>query len=172
MFTNGVGVKKGEYVCTTKLKFKPSTGELFTTKVYGAVYNDIADLIDIDDDVEIEYGKAYCRDNNGKVTRCNKHGEHILGIASDTFGFCLGKEEGKRKIPIAIGGWVLAFILNDNVYKTGTPLVATKNGRLTKASWLIRRFASYKIVAFYDRKESSEHWNEVVVNNRSWVRIL
>ena len=138
----------------------------FSNGAYGAVWNDIVDFVDVEENFNIEYGRVYARNKNYKVEKTNKHAQNALGIASDTFGFAVGKKDNKQ-IPIAIGGFVLAYV--DVVYKAGTPLIATKNGMLTKAKWYTRKD---KIIAQFDRPEYEKVWNETVeVNGRHWVKV-
>jgi hypothetical protein len=149
---------------------KTISGNLSATRVYNAVWNDIADFLEVDEDIDIEYGKAYFRDNNGKVRKTNKRNSYSIGIASDTFGFGVGrKDENSKQIPIAIGGWVLACV--DNIYKAGTPLIATKDGNLTKASLLTKSFYPERIIAVFDREEKEEFWNKIKVAGRCWVKV-
>ncbi len=134
------------------------------------MWNDIADFLEVDEDIDIEYGKAYFRDNNGKVRKTNKRNSYSIGIASDTFGFGVGRrDENSKQIPIAIGGWVLACV--DNIYKAGTPLIATKDGSLTKASLLTKSFYPERIIAVFDREEKEEFWNKIKVAGRCWVKV-
>ncbi len=149
---------------------KTISGDLSATRVYNAVWNDIADFLEVDEDIDIEYGKAYFRDNNGKVRKTNKRNSYSIGIASDTFGFGVGrKDENIKQIPIAIGGWVLAYV--DNVYKAGTALIATKDGTLTKASLPTKSFYPERIIAVFDREEKEEFWNKIKVAGRCWVKV-
>ena len=140
-------------------------------KIYNATWNDIADYIDVDDDCLITPGKVYSYDDKKKTyTYSAKYKDKsAIGIASDTFGFVLGQRKEKKQIPIAIGGFVLAY--TPNKYTTGTPLVATKNGDLIKANIITRIFSPERILATYFRKEMNEEWNGITVNNRHWVKI-
>jgi len=144
-------------------------GDVYGDRVFGAVFNDIADFVNIDDDVEIIYGRAYVRDN-GKVRLSKKSDKGILGIASDTFGFGVGNDTEKNQIPIAIGGWVLAEI--DKVYPFATSLTYSSEGKLTKASILTRLLYTTKIVATFDREEKELEWNGIKVNGRHWVKVV
>lgn len=140
-----------------------STGAITGSKVYGAVFNDIADFVEVPEGFQVEYGRVYKRDTNYSIIKTEKKNDKTsLGIASDTYGFGVGA--GENKMPIAIGGWVLACV--DHAYKSGTSLVATKDGYLTKASILEKN-----ILAIYDRPEKEKIWNGIEVNNRHWVRI-
>ena len=140
-------------------------------KVYNAVWNDIADFVTVDDDSNIEFGKAYTRKSvyGNDVVLTRKKGEASIGIASDTYGFGVGQIEGAKQIPFAIGGWVLAHV--DKVYAFGTPLVAKKGGILTKSSFLNKIFKFSSILAVYDRVENEEEWNGLKVNGRNWVKV-
>jgi len=144
-------------------------GDIWAAKVHNAVWNDIADFVEIDDNLEIEYGKVYFRDKDSKVKLASKKGQYAIGIASDTFGFGVGEDNRKKQMPVAIGGWILAHV--DNVYIAGTPLIPNKNGVLTKATWIIEIFKSSSIIAHFDRVEKKELWNGVEVNGRYWVKV-
>ena len=143
---------------------------LYATKVFNNVWNDIADFIDVDFDIGVEYGKVYVCDNNGIIRisseRCEKG---ILGIASDTFGYGLGKKNNGRELPVAIGGFVLAYV--DNVYESGTPLTSSKDGILTEMSQEEKTMFPERMVATFFRKQDSEEWNGIAVNGRNWVKV-
>lgn len=141
---------------------------IYGDKVHGAVWNDIADFLEVPDDTIIEFGKVYTRSKD-KVEQTSKVNQKAIGIASDTFGLSIGKKGKGKEIPIALGGWVLAYV--DKVYDFGTELVATKNGRLTKASLITSMFRSNRVVAIYDRKEEMKEWNGVEVKERHWVKV-
>ncbi len=138
------------------------------TRVDGAVWNDIADFLETENEITVEFGKVYVLDNKGKTRLSKKRCEKgAIGIASDTYGMSVGKKgKGKKEIPIALAGIVLAHV--DKAYVSGTPLVCTKAGKLTKANCFDR---SYKIIATYYKLEKDKKWNGVVVNGRHWVKV-
>lgn len=144
-------------------------GYLYATRVYNAVWNDIADFVNIDENTKVEYGKAYFRNVDGRVYKTRGKKDISLGIASDTYGFCGGEDSRKRQMPIAVCGWVLAHV--DGVYKAGTALIAGKDGVLTKARFLDKVFYPEKIVATFDRVEAKKMWNGVAVEGRFWVKV-
>jgi hypothetical protein len=152
---------------TTRLNMD---GHFYATKVYNAVWNDIADYITVEDECEIEYGKAYIY--NGKEhKKTQKYAQKgVLGIASDTVGMGVGrKDNSMNQLPIAIGGFVLAYC--DKEYDSGTPLVGGKHGILKKANILVKIFRPEAIIATFYRKEPQDNWYGVNVNNRSWVEV-
>lgn len=156
---------------TTKLTVY---GDIKTTnagKVYGAVWNDIADYLETENDVTVEFGKVYVLDKKGKTRVSKKRCEKgIIGIASDTYGMSVGKKgKGKKEIPIALAGIVLAHV--DKGYASGTALTSTKNGRLTKARLCEKLFFPERVVATYYKQEKNKKWNGVVVNSRHWVKV-
>lgn len=137
--------------------------------VVNAVWNDIADYLVVDPDLEIIYGRAYIRDAaTGKVRLAFKN-ERAIGIASDTCGFKLGKNDTLAQIPIAIGGWVLAY--TDKIYTPSTPLKVGKDGKLTKASKWDEVFHPARIIASFDRAETETSWHGKNVDGRSWVKV-
>ncbi len=169
---NGATASAAGVVTTGNQTFggdKTISGNLSANKVYNAVWNDIVDFVEIDNNVSIEYGKAYAR-RNGIVCLANVKDKGSLGIASDTYGFGVGKKDDKRQIPIAIGGFVLAQV--DKVYKFGTQLSFKKNGVITKASIFTRLFNPAKIVGIFDREEKEKFWNGILVKDRHWIKVL
>lgn len=144
-------------------------GYFYATRVYNAVWNDIADFQPLQG--QLEYGSCYYSTGQG-VTLCNKKCQKsVVGIASNTYGFGVGSREGC--VPIAIGGWVLTNV--DREYEPGTPLINDKNGFLTKANLYHRIFYSDRIVGYYDRREMLKiiQYGEtkIEVLGRHWIKV-
>lgn len=151
---------------TTRLNMN---GYFYATRVYNAVWNDIADFITVEDDTVIEFGKVYVKDKSGH-RRSMKYAEPgALGVASDTYGFGVGEKQGKKQVPIAIGGFVLAYV--DKDYPSGTPLTCTTGGYLSKANVLVRLFHPECILGTYYRTETAAEWNGIAVDKRAWIKV-
>lgn len=150
------------------------TGGISAAKVYNAVWNDLADSIEVPQDTELEYGYCY-KYKNGKVYKTDEYADpNVLGIHSDTAGMVLGIKPSHIKcINLAVAGVVLAYV--DEEYECGTPLVATKEGKLTKANKMTRMLHPERIVATYFKKETNDLWgpssNKISVFGRSWVKV-
>lgn len=146
-------------------------GYLYATRVYNAVWNDIVDFIEIAEHTHIEYGRVYIRQEDGTISLAQKRGDsRAIGIASDTYGLAMGQDETKPQMPIAIGGFVLAYV--DQEYPTGTPLITNYGGELTKADLFTRVLHPERILATYYRSEKEDTWNtQVLVNSRAWVKV-
>lgn len=171
MFASGTGVYNFN-ISSSKLTYNPSTGALAATKVYNAVYNDIADFFELDNELEkIEYGKCYVRLPEGNTVLSSKYCQQgIIGIATDTYGYGLGKKDiGNKEIPIAIGGIVLAYV--DKVYLPGTPLTCSENGILTEMDRQTTSSYPERLVATFYKEEKNEFWNDIEVKERCWVKI-
>lgn len=152
---------------TTRLNMD---GYLYATRVYNAVWNDIADFIEVPANTTIEYGKVFTMDAEGNYGVSREYcPAGIMGIASDTYGFGVGQKQDMKQIPIAIGGFVLAHI--DKQYAPGTPLTATADGKLTEIKIEEKRDYPERIVATYWKPETDAHWNGVLVNGRHWVKV-
>ena len=171
----GVGSKDPGQVQSTitydnlYIEMKSDGAWLRTDYVVNAVWNDIADYLNVDEDLEIIYGRAYTRDPKTNKVRLAQKNERAIGLASDTCGFQLGKNDKEHQIPIALGGWILAY--TDKNYKPGTLLKVGKKGILTKASKLDEIFNPSRIIASFDRVEKEETWHGKVVDGRNWVKI-
>ena len=146
---------------------------IYGQAVYGAVANDLADSIPVNEDCILEHGYCYCFDGE-KYNKSSKYmDDGIIGIHSDTYGFKMGHEENKKKMDIAVSGFVLAYV--DKEYKPGTPLTCTENGYLTEIKKEDKIEYPEKIVATYWKNEPAEEWGteerKVKVNGRKWVKI-
>ena len=148
-------------------------GEVYASKVHNAVWNDLADSIIVNEDCNLEHGYCYCFDGE-KYTKSSKYlDDGIIGIHSDTYGLKMGSEEGKKKMDVAVSGFVLAYV--DKEYAPGTPLTCTENGYLTEIRKEDKIEYPERIVATYWKNEPAEEWGseekKVKVNGRRWVKI-
>jgi len=152
---------------TTKLNY---TGIFTASKVYNAVWNDIVDFLEVDESTPISFGKVYIADEDGRYKPSTKYlDEGIVGLVSDTYGFGVGHNPDKKQLPIAIGGFVLAEV--DQIYKPGTPLTSSADGRLTEIKIEDKRDYPERIVATFLKAEKAEEWNGINVRGRHWVRV-
>lgn len=146
--------------------------DLTATRVYNAVWNDIVDFIDTKEHIEVQFGRVYRRERDGRhVVATDYMQGGLLGIASDTYGFGVGHKSDIQttQLPVAIGGFVLAYC--DQEYETGTPLTSAPDGGLTQMVGPDKAHYPERIIATYYRPEDEERWNGVEVDGRHWVRI-
>ena len=134
---------------------------LRASSVYGAVWNDLADAMEVPEDTELEAGRCYLLSDEGCYLPKDRYGVPV--IHSDTFGFLMGEKEGKKCINAAVAGFVLAFV--DKPYRSGTPLTYSDDGSLTVAG------DNDLVVGLYYKQENEPVWNGVEVNNRHWIRV-
>lgn len=152
---------------TTRLNYD---GYFYATRVYNAVWNDIADFQDLADN--LVPGKCYFDAVEGARIcdlRCQRA---VIGIASDTYGHGVGQITGKKQVPIAVCGWVLAYV--DGQCEMGDALTNNHSGNLIKMTDEEKCKYPERIVATYKKKESSEYFGpnkEVKVNGRHWVKV-
>ena len=149
-------------------------GDIYATAVHNAAWNDLADSIPVDEECKLEHGYCYCFDGE-KYTKSSKYlDEGIIGIHSDTYGFKMGAEEGKKKMDVAVAGFILAYV--DKEYKPGTPLTCTENGYLTEIKREDKIEYPERIVATYWKSEPANEWGsdsrKVKVNGRKWVKVV
>ena len=146
-------------------------GEIKGTKVWNSVWNDIADYQLLDDDLIV--GKCYFDTKLGAKLCRQRCQQSVIGIATDTFGFGVGRDQHQKEVPIAVAGWVLAFV--DKEYDCGVPLTNDENGILTEMTLEEKRNFPERLVAIYKKREIAEYWGDkdkkVAVNNRHWVKV-
>ena len=140
-----------------------ASGEITGSKVWNAVWNDIADAITVEQDIKFEPGYAYAFDGE-KWFKTKGKDSPYFGIHSDTAGYILGLDKESNQIHIAIGGFVLAHV--DKIYPTGTFLTYGKDGILTKAEEKDEKIAKF----FKEEKRPLYKGREVM--SRHWIKIL
>ena len=146
-------------------------GYLYATRVYNSVWNDIADFVVLDPETPLAYGCVYTATETGYTIASAYAQRGSIGIASDTYGFGVGqKDDDTPQAPIAIGGFVLAYV--DRNYPIGTALVSSRDGELTKARWYTRILHPERILATFLRKEQGTRWNGIEVSDRCWVKVV
>lgn len=165
--------ENGHIVCSTGDLYidaiNTSTGEITDGcirshgRIFNAVWNDVADCWDLKPGTVGVPGLCYADYGQGLELPKYNNDSAVLGIMSDTFGFCLG--DRPNSLPLGVMGYVLAYC--DKTYTPGTGLTNRKDGTLTKARFWQR--ASWK----YVKKETKDYYHNVVpVNNRHWVKII
>lgn len=137
--------------------------------IYGSSGNDLADCINVIEDMKVEYGYCYCFDGINYYKSTEYMDKRIIGINTDTAGFYLGNNFDKKQLKIAVAGFVLAYV--DKEYEVGTPLTCTENGFLTEIKQEDKVNYPERVVAVYWKNEPNEMWGRVTVNGRKWVRI-
>ena len=148
-------------------------GNLYASKVWGCVWNDLTDCIDVPSTTILEYGKCYCFDGK-KYYKSSKYlDDGIIGIHSDTAGFEMGKKQEVRQLHIGVAGFLLCYV--DKEYPIGTPLTCMENGYLTKLKDEDISKNPHKIIGTFWKVEPKEKWGpegkEVFVNGRMWIKV-
>ena len=85
-----------------------ATGQIQGSTVVNAVWNDLADCLEVPEDTKLEYGRCYCFDGTNYHKSTKYLDDGIIGIHSDTYGFKMGIKETKT-LDVAIAGFVLAY---------------------------------------------------------------
>jgi hypothetical protein len=150
-------------------------GYFYATRSYAPVYADYAERYELAPNVLIEYGKCYKIELDGKVRLTNKMPDKgLVGIASDTFGMCIGGDEHRtgetpRWVEIAMAGRVLGCV--DKIYEPGTILTGGEGGILTAMTP-----GKGEPVAKYLYPEKNKSWgpegNKISVSGRHWVKVI
>lgn len=169
--TGAVTYGTGTDVALTNVAGTAVTGSFIAAKVWNAVWNDVADFQTLND--ELVFGKCYYDTSEG-ARICNKPCQMaVMGIASDTFGYGLGRNEDVKQVPIAVAGWVLAYV--DKEYPCGTPLTSDEHGNLTEICMADKRDYPERIIATYKKVEKAEYFgiegSKIKVNGRHWVKV-
>ncbi|MBX3040730.1 MAG: hypothetical protein KF789_08510 [Bdellovibrionaceae bacterium] len=169
--TGAVTYGTGDDVALTNVAGSSVTGAFIASKVWNAVWNDVADFQQLDD--ELVFGKCYYDTASGAKICTAPCQMAVIGIASDTFGSALGNGNHEKQVPIAVAGWALAYV--DKEYPTGTPLTNDEHGNLTEIHLEDKKNFPERIVAVYKKKEAAEFFGpegaKIKVNGRHWVKI-
>ena len=144
-----------------------TTYHFYAGAVHNAVWNDLADCIEVPEDTDLEFGYCYSWNGN-KVEKTSRKSKNCIGIHSNTAGLFMG-EKPVRTIQAAVAGFALAY--TDKIYPEGTPLTWSDDGKLTKCAVLKRVLHPERVIATFYKEEKQESWHGVRVNNRHWVKI-
>ena len=146
-------------------------GHLYVTKLFNAVWNDIADFQKING--EKIPGKCYFDTIDGAeicTERCQKS---VIGILSDTYGFGVGGSERPDNGPFAIAGWVLAYVADE--CEPGDPLTNDEDGNLSKMTEVEKALYPERLIAIYKKPETKTVWGtedtSIEVKGRHWVKV-
>ena len=112
-------------------------GFFYASKIFNAVYNDLAELFEKEDINEtIEPGDVICCGSNNKFTKSKKENDNtVVGVVSDTYGHLLGGTGNKEKdetefVPIGLSGRVNVKVIGD--IKKGDLLVTSNISGVAK----------------------------------------
>lgn len=164
--TEGVYIKR---VSTTDSGSSDTTTSyhLYASAVHNAVWNDLADCIEVPEDTNLEFG--YCYSWNGdKVEKSSRKSRNCIGIHSNTAGLFMG-EKPVKTIQAAVAGFVLAHM--DRAYPEGTPLTWGDDGKLVKCGVVKRILHPERVIATFYKEETQETWHGVKVHDRHWVKV-
>ena len=143
------------------------------SKVYNAVWNDLADAIPVDANCVLIPGRCYCYRDNTYHLSSKYLDEGILGLHSDTYGMLMGGGKTAKELYVAVAGFVLAYV--DKEYAPGTPLTCDEEGFLTEIRLEDKIKYPERIVATFWKPEPRTLWGpegkEVLVNGRMWVKV-
>jgi hypothetical protein len=108
---------------TTRMNYN---GYMYATRIYNAVYNDLAEFMIVKENQHLNPGEVVSSTAEGLV-RSQKGDRNVIGVYSDTFGYALGADDQQNKIPVGISGRVLVRLIGEKPYP-GDLLVAGING--------------------------------------------
>lgn len=179
LFGSGVGLYASDLVT-----MNPSTGTITASnidgagrggvisgfsKVYNAVWNDYADYISLEGPTPIIPGRVYSYNGHFHQIASSYAEMGVIGICSDTFSFVAGHKEDEFQVPIAVCGFVLAYV--DKVYPSGTPLTSATDGGLTEMTLETKMKFPERMLATFYKEERSTAWYGIEVNGRHWVQV-
>jgi len=114
---------------TTRLNCE---GYFYATRIYNAVYNDLAEYFESDDEFN-KLNLVYVLNEKGNAICSYKRADNkFIGIASDTAAIIFKQELKPKGIVIALSGTVK--VKYDGEINIGDEVVSYINGRVIKAS--------------------------------------
>ncbi len=106
-------------------------GDIYANKVFGAVYNDVAEFMYKAE--ESEPGHVMIMTEKGVIKSYKRGMRSVVGVHSDSFGYALGSEDMEQKTAIGLIGRVSVFIKEK--CKIGDKLISGKNGETSVKKW-------------------------------------
>lgn len=157
----------------------PSTGSIYGSQVWGAVWNDYAEFRkDNVKEKELQQpGRCVREVGDGTLTLTDGRLQRGCEIISDTFGFAIGQDkENGYNTPIASSGRVLAYLYEDRELARnfiGWPVCSGPDGTVSIMTEEEENRYSNRIVGTISEIPDYEEWGtgKVKVNGRIWIRI-
>lgn len=113
-------------------------GYFYATRVYNAVYNDLAEFMLYDKTYTPVPGMVMVQ-KDGLLHMSNRRADKAaIGVYSDTYGFALGADKQEDKVPIGLAGKVKTLVCGK--IQEGDELVSYEGGRAVKANIFERLF--------------------------------
>lgn len=156
-----------------------STGEYHATKVWGAVYNDYAEMRNVpeaqNEDNLLKPGTCVREVGDGTMIPTTERLQRGCKIISDTFGFNIGETED-CKTPIAVSGRVLVYLDQDREIARnyiGWPVCSGPNGTVSIMTEEEEEKYPSRIVGTISEIPDYEKWgsSNVEVNGRIWIYV-
>jgi len=114
---------------TTRLNWN---GYLYATRVYNAVYNDLAEFMDKDKNDNASPGDVLVQTENGLVKSFKIADKAVVGVYSDSYGYALGASDIENKYPVGLCG--VLFVKVREELEIGNLLVSGENGFAIKSN--------------------------------------
>lgn len=147
-------------------------GNIYGTKVYGAVWNDYAEYRISD---YFEPGRVVCEIGDDTLSISTRRLQPGANIVTDTYGFSIG-ETAEAQCPIAVSGRVLAYGYEDRDEfrkNIGHPVCAGPNGTISIMTDEEYIKYGYCAIGTISAVPNYEEWGteKVKVNNRIWIKV-
>ena len=137
--------------------------------IFGAAWNDYAELRRIKD--KVEPGNCVYENGDGSMSKTTDRLQPAPAIISDTYGMCIGANENGSR-PIAVCGRVLAFIEEKvTISDAGRAVCSGKNGTVSLMTREEIKEYPDRIVGYVSEIPDYDEWNGVKINGRIWIRI-
>ena len=147
-------------------------GNIYATKVYGAVWNDYAECREATEFCEA--GRAVKENGDDTISLTDGRLAYGASLVSDTFGFLIGETE-KAKTPIAVSGRVLAYTYeNREVFRhnIGSFVCSGPHGTVSLMDKEEVWNHPEAIIGQVSAVPDYEYWeNGVKVDGRVWIKV-
>ena len=156
-----------------------SAGEYHASKVWGAVYNDYAEMRNVpeaqNEDNPLRPGTCVREVGDGTMIPTTERLQRGCKIISDTFGFNIGETED-CKTPIAVSGRALVYLDQDREIARdyiGWPVCSGPNGTVSIMTEEEEEKYPSRIVGTISEIPDYEKWgsSDVEVNGRIWIYV-
>jgi hypothetical protein len=111
------------------------SGAFAAHRIYNAAWNDLAEGFDVADSSEKKPGFVYIMTEDGIKLSNKRADKAVVGVYSDTYGFCLGSggiSISESRLPIGLSGKVRVWVKEE--LEIGDMLVSDIDGFATKAT--------------------------------------
>jgi len=147
-------------------------GYVYATRLYGAVFQDYAELRAGANAMAMIPGTVVSETVCDRVEVCRKDRSTLAHVVSDTYGSCIGCDDVEYPVPVALAGRVLALYSGPiGQYRQGDVVCASRMGTIRRMKRWEQMLYPASMMGVVAGEPVSDTWNGICTQGRIWISV-